>query len=870
MFVMDDSRDLRTGAGDQSGARDGWYIDDIRLGENLVASTVADSAFLARPQLISSTPGQPTPRVYGRVYENGVTTTAGQGVNITGEAGFGPKGSLPTDSTWTWFVATYDGDNGGSDVYYALMTAPAIGEYDVAFRFSLDAGSTWLYGDLDGNEGGTNGANGYSSAKAGRLVVSGRPQLVTSADSVSQSLPIEVSQNWTFVLRNEGPNAEGSLAFSFAETADSTTVVDLGWLAIHPVRGSIAPGEKTVVTVTFDATGLTADTTYAAAVTLATNDPDKLSVILPVRLHTLQTGTTGLTGTISAAGGGLIRSLATVQVIQGGSVISSALSDGTGNYAFYGLGAGTYDVRYYANGHFPRVVRDVDVPSPQLNVQLARVPDIALTDQSANFWGSLSLFDGQPLQVGDVVTATTAGEYGFMHVYGDDATTTDVDEGASVNDTLSFFVNEFPAPTSGPDPAVWSGNLSSSHVELNASKLDMIVLDQNWNLASFTAIPPNDSITTVFQSIEGKYSLVSSFDQSDGGARTYDPALEQFSDLWTVDPQHGYWVKMASSDTLTVAGERLYTDAPLPLEQGWNLTGYLPEQTLPVESALASVQGRYSIVSGFDEGAKTHTPGSQFNDLSAMANGFGYWIKMNEPGILQYSQRTASGSAIRLLSKNSESSGRTQSAVLTTPYWSDYYGTITSGSDNVPVGERIQVFDPQGVECGTFVVRREGLYGFIHVYGDDPTTPNIDEGAEPGDELTFVVGGKIVARTDSPEHQWRGDRVPISLSLDVAQTTQRDMVLPTTFDMYQNYPNPFNPSTIITFQVPEDVRVELTIHDLLGRRIAVLVNEQTKPGIYYLPWNGKDHAGATVAAGTYFYRIKAGSYVKTMKLTLMK
>ena len=100
----------------------------------------------------------------------------------------------------------------------------------------------------------------------------------------------------------------------------------------------------------------------------------------------------------------MIRSLATVEVIQGGSVFSSTLADGAGNYAFYGLPAGTYDVRYYANGYFPRVERDVDLPLPQVNVDLARVPVISLTDQSANFWGSLSRFDGEPLRVGDVIT----------------------------------------------------------------------------------------------------------------------------------------------------------------------------------------------------------------------------------------------------------------------------------------------------------------------------------------------------------------------------------------------------------------------------------------------------------------------------------
>ena len=72
--------------------------------------------------------------------------------------------------------------------------------------------------------------------------------------------------------------------------------------------------------------------------------------------------------------------------------------------------------------------------------------------------------------------------------------------------------------------------------------------------------------------------------------------------------------------------------------------------------------------------------------------------------------------------------------------WVDLYGTnLTVQGAPAEVGDEIAVFDPDGVLCGACVVRIAGTYGFLHVYGDDPTTPDVDEGAGVGDALTLVA-----------------------------------------------------------------------------------------------------------------------------------
>jgi predicted acyl esterase len=88
---------------------------------------------------------------------------------------------------------------------------------------------------------------------------------------------------------------------------------------------------------------------------------------------------------------------------------------------------------------------------------------------------------------------------------------------------------------------------------------------------------------------------------------------------------------------------------------------------------------------------------------------------------------------------------------------------------------------------------------------------------------------------------------------------------PYAFSLYQNYPNPFNPKTNVKFQIPNDAFVKLTIFDVLGRELEVLVNRQLKAGNHTAEWDGSNFS-----SGVYFYRLTAGNYSDTRKMVLVK
>ncbi|MBS4033237.1 MAG: T9SS type A sorting domain-containing protein [Ignavibacterium sp.] len=92
-----------------------------------------------------------------------------------------------------------------------------------------------------------------------------------------------------------------------------------------------------------------------------------------------------------------------------------------------------------------------------------------------------------------------------------------------------------------------------------------------------------------------------------------------------------------------------------------------------------------------------------------------------------------------------------------------------------------------------------------------------------------------------------------------------ELFTPIAFSLEQNYPNPFNPATVIRYQVPVSSFVTLKVYDVLGREIAVLVNETKTARRYEVSFDG-----SKLSSGTYFYTIIADGFVQTKKMLLVK
>jgi Secretion system C-terminal sorting domain len=104
-----------------------------------------------------------------------------------------------------------------------------------------------------------------------------------------------------------------------------------------------------------------------------------------------------------------------------------------------------------------------------------------------------------------------------------------------------------------------------------------------------------------------------------------------------------------------------------------------------------------------------------------------------------------------------------------------------------------------------------------------------------------------------------------SVSSESVLNTSDKPKTPTDFLLGQNYPNPFNPSTVINYQLPQQTKVRLQVFDMLGRVVADLVNDVKPAGAHQATFNA-----SSLASGTYFYRLQAGTFVQTKKMVLVK
>lgn len=143
------------------------------------------------------------------------------------------------------------------------------------------------------------------------------------------------------------------------------------------------------------------------------------------------------------------------------------------------------------------------------------------------------------------------------------------------------------------------------------------------------------------------------------------------------------------------------------------------------------------------------------------------------------------------------------------------------------------------------------------------------------DALTFgpQIGDISYGRLEDGGDLWgffSGTTPGASNSGGVVGVDEYSVSLPSEHYLSQNYPNPFNPTTMISYTLSEPGYAELTIHNVLGQKVATLVESHLTSGIHNISWNGTNNEGQTVATGIYFYRMQVGNFSQTRKMMFIK
>jgi hypothetical protein len=134
-----------------------------------------------------------------------------------------------------------------------------------------------------------------------------------------------------------------------------------------------------------------------------------------------------------------------------------------------------------------------------------------------------------------------------------------------------------------------------------------------------------------------------------------------------------------------------------------------------------------------------------------------------------------------------------------------------------------------------------------------------------GNENIFVIpvtGDGSIRLSENQLSDYNGNMLTSSIS--------KESTLPEAFALQQNYPNPFNAATQIVYQLPKSAHVTVAVFNVLGQKVATLLDRDEPAGVHSVEWNATDESGSAVASGVYFYRLVSENFADEKKMLLLR
>jgi hypothetical protein len=398
-----------------------------------------------------------------------------------------------------------------------------------------------------------------------------------------------------------------------------------------------------------------------------------------------------------------------------------------------------------------------------------------------------------------------------------------------------------------------------------------IALASGWNMISSFVDPANPDLQTLLASILPNLVIV-----KNGAGQVFWPEFN-INTIGNWKVRDGYQINMKTATTLSISGVQVAPEAAsISLSQGWNLIAYLRNSSMSIETALAGIANRLVIVK--NNAGQVYWPEFNINTIGSMLPGEGYQINVSQAATLKYPANSASSPGLapsKALMADGEQEDRQPQhfpAVANTGANAILLVEFPHAAD----GDEIAVLTSKAVRVGSGVFHQQKAV--ITIWGDQALTTNVVEGASEGEALSL----KLWSRADQTEKVLAVSALTDALSSSalapsrrVGMRYQTDAVLiahaefavevPTSFSLAQNYPNPFNPTTLIKYGLPADAAVELAVYNVLGQRVALLVDEKQKAGYHQIVFQATN-----LSSGMYFYRLQAGEYVQTRKMIVVR
>ena len=329
-----------------------------------------------------------------------------------------------------------------------------------------------------------------------------------------------------------------------------------------------------------------------------------------------------------------------------------------------------------------------------------------------------------------------------------------------------------------------------------------------------------------------------------------------------------YQLKMNEGSILQFTGTPvLASENPIGLETGWNWIGYLPQGETDIATAFENIGNpdNLNFIKSQTDGTATWYEGfGWFGSLAALSPTKGYQLKMNNPDVLIYPDVDPVVSVAD--DNNNDTFARNNLELLgwnLNAYDYEFNGAITFAVNNIEGNDNDILAAFVDGEVRGIAERLYFPFGDKYIY-----IMQVYSNEVQGEELSFKlydsITGEIYNYVESiifENDMIIGD----GFATFNLENTVDDIILPTESGLSKAYPNPFNPTTSLDYDLSVDGNVSITVYDISGQVVEVLVDDYKYAGEYSLTWNAQNYS-----SGVYFIGMEANGNYFTQKLMLIK
>ena len=473
---------------------------------------------------------------------------------------------------------------------------------------------------------------------------------------------------------------------------------------------------------------------------------------------------------------------------------------------------------------------------------------------------------------GDCGRITSSGKAHIVKEYYT-ATSNDTQDREHQNGDLEISINAFGVATV-TYPAYWYGTQTiiftatdlgtdnayadSDDAEFALTVTHTYTLTDGWSWDSYSVLPFEATDAEVFFAPVIDDMVIAK------SQTAYLIGAMPLRDSFLMDSQEAYMVNMGNEATLTVTGKRIDPTYSMLLDEGWNWTGYYGNGEQDAFDAFDPIADDVLIVKGYGTVMMYDSPVGPINTIGDVIVDEGYLVSLVAASEFVWPDASVVGRSAHVdITAPAEHFTYTETA--------NFEPVIVSFTNldayQIPVGSEIGIFVDGECVGATQYIGGEILPISAWEVDSDNLTMEFRFWNGENEATISEVNYLEFANWDTS-----GELDASSVcGVEVNAIALSRFEVPANFALHANYPNPFNPVTTIGYDLPDEAQVKISVFDILGREVSVLVNGVIEAGYHQAVWNGMDHSSNALSSGVYFYQLQVnGEVLNTQKMMLLK